>query len=244
MRRVMTCQLFALCFDASRPLRLARFWSGLLGWETTDDPRDGITLLPGDDTGFRMRFLPSQERKVGQNRMHFDLTSTSLKDQQRTVARALALGARHIDVGQRPEEGHVVLADPEGNEFCVIEPGNGFLADCGFIGALACDGSQEVGYFWSAALGWPLVWDQNEETAIRSPHGGPKVTWGGPPLMPRTGKERLHFDLAPPVDGDLRAEVDRLLSLGATRLDTGRDAAGRVPMADPDGNEFCVLTPR
>jgi hypothetical protein len=62
--------------------------------------------------------------------------------------------------------------------------------------------------------------------------------------MPRTGKERLHFDLAPPVDGDLRAEVDRLLSLGATRLDTGRDAAGRVPMADPDGNEFCVLTPR
>ncbi|MEV6175973.1 VOC family protein [Streptomyces sp. NPDC052015] len=240
----MTCQLFALCFDASRPLPLARFWSGLLGWETTEDPRDGITLLPGDDTGFRMRFLPSQERKVGQNRMHFDLTSTSVEDQQRTVARALALGARHIDVGQRPEEGHVVLADPEGNEFCVIEPGNGFLADCGFIGALACDGSQEVGYFWSAALGWPLVWDQNEETAIRSPHGGPKVTWGGPPLMPRTGKERLHFDLAPPVDGDLRAEVDRLLSLGATRLDTGRDEAGRVPMADPDGNEFCVLTPR
>ncbi|MFI9547659.1 VOC family protein [Streptomyces sp. NPDC052016] len=240
----MTCQLFALCFDASRPLRLARFWSGLLGWETTEDPRDGITLLPGDDTGFRMRFLPSQERKVGQNRMHFDLTSTSVEDQQRTVARALALGARHIDVGQRPEEGHVVLADPEGNEFCVIEPGNGFLADCGFIGALACDGSQEVGYFWSAALGWPLVWDQNEETAIRSPHGGPKVTWGGPPLMPRTGKERLHFDLAPPVDGDLRAEVDRLLSLGATRLDPGRDEAGRVPMADPDGNEFCVLTPR
>ncbi|MFE0451787.1 VOC family protein [Streptomyces sp. NPDC058914] len=240
----MTCQLFALCFDASRPLRLARFWSGLLGWETADDPRDGITLLPGDDTGFRMRFLPSQERKVGQNRMHFDLTSTSPEDQRRTVARALELGARHIDVGQRPEEGHVVLADPEGNEFCVIEPGNDFLADCGFIGALACDGSQEVGYFWSEALGWPLVWDQNEETAIRSPHGGPKVTWGGPPLMPRTGKERLHFDLAPPVDGDLRAEVDRLLSLGATRLDTGRAEGGRVPMADPDGNEFCVLTPR
>ncbi len=74
-----------------------------------------------------------------------------------------------------------MLADPEGNEFCVIEPGNNFLADCGFIGALACDGSQEVGYFWSEALGWPLVWDQDQETAIRSPHGGPKITWGGPP---------------------------------------------------------------
>jgi glyoxalase superfamily protein len=58
------------------------------------------------------------------------------------VARALELGARHLDVGRLPEEGHVVLADPEGNEFCVIEPGNGFLAGCGFIGALACDGSQ------------------------------------------------------------------------------------------------------
>ena len=61
----------------------------------------------------------------------------------------------------------MVLADPEGNEFCVIEPGNNFLADCGFIGALAGDGSQEVGYFWSEALGWPLVWDQDQETAIR-----------------------------------------------------------------------------
>ena len=99
--------------------------------------------------------------------MHFDLTSTSLEDQQETVARALGLGARHIDVGQLPEEEHVVLADPEGNEFCVIEPGNNFLADCGFIGALSSDGSREVGCFWSGALGWPLVWDQDEETAIR-----------------------------------------------------------------------------
>ena len=77
-----------------------------------------------------------------------------------------------------------MLADPEGNAFCVIEPGNSFLADCGFIGALSGDGSQATGYFWSAALDWPLVWDQDEETAIRSPHGGPKVTWGGPPLKP------------------------------------------------------------
>ncbi len=149
----MTSHLVALCFDANDPLRLARFWAGVLGWEMADDPDDGIALLPSDDTGFRIRFLPTQEQKAGQNQMHFDLTSTSLEDQQQTVARSLGLGARHIDVGQRPEEGHVVLADPEGNEFCVIEPGNNFLADCGFIGALACDGSQEVGYFWSAGAG-------------------------------------------------------------------------------------------
>jgi catechol 2,3-dioxygenase-like lactoylglutathione lyase family enzyme len=236
----LTCHLYALCFDANEPLRLARFWAGVLGWELADE--DGIALLPSDDTGFRIRVLPSQTPKAGQNRMHFDLTSTSLADQQRTVARALELGARHIDVGQRAEEEHVVLADPEGNEFCVIEPGNNFLADCGFVGAVACDGSQQVGYFWSEVLGWPLVWDQDQETAIRAPHGGPKITWGGPPLMPKAGRNRLHFDIAPPVHGNQQAEVDRLISLGATRI--GTEALSGVVLADPDGNEFCVLSPR
>jgi catechol 2,3-dioxygenase-like lactoylglutathione lyase family enzyme len=240
----MTCHLLALCFDANDPRCLARFWAGVLSREMADDHNDGIALLPDDDTGFRIRFLPTRHQKAGQNQMHFDLTSTSLEDQQQTVARSLGLGARHIDIGQRPEERHVVLADPEGNEFCVIEPGNSFLAGCGFIGALACDGSPQAGYFWSKALGWPLVWDQDQETAIRSPRGGSKITWGGPPLMSKTGKNRLHFDLAPPVHGDQQAEVDRLVALGATRIDIGQGEVSWVVMADPDGHEFCVLTPR
>jgi predicted enzyme related to lactoylglutathione lyase len=240
----MTSHLAALCFDAHDAPALARFWSEMLGWERADDPHEGVTLLPADDTGFRLRFLPSEAPKVGQNQMHFDLTSTSFEAQQATVERALALGARHIDIGQAAEDAHVVLADPEGNELCVIEAGNNFLADCGFIGAVSSDGSQECGYFWSEALGWPLVWDQDQETAIRSPHGGPKITWGGPPLMPKTGKNRLHFHLAPPAHGDQQAEVDRLVSLGATRADIGQGEVGWVVMADPDGNEFCVLTPR
>src|SRR5229473_3501034 len=222
VRSGMTCHLLALCFDANDPLRLARFWAGVLGWEMADDPQDGIALLPSDDTGFRIRFLPTQEQKAGQNQLHFDLTSTSLEDQQQTVARSLGLGARHIDIGQRPDEGHVVLADPEGNEFCIIEPDNNFLAGCGRLGSITCDGTREVGYFWSAALGWPLVWDQDEETAIRAPDGtGPLITWGGPPLAPKIGKNRLHLDIAPPDGGDQQAEVDRLVSLGATRIDIG-----------------------
>jgi len=172
----MTCRLVNLCIDANDPLALARFWSGVLGWELAHDLAD-VALVPNDDTGFKIRFLPTNEQKTVPNQMHFDLTSTSLEDQHRTVTRALELGAHHLDVGQRPEEGHVVLADPEGNELCVIGPGNQFLADCGFIGALASEGSREVGYFWSHALAWPLVWNQGEETAIRSPHGGPKITW-------------------------------------------------------------------
>ncbi|MEO3796798.1 VOC family protein [Nonomuraea sp. B10E15] len=240
----MAAQLVALCIDANDPPALARFWAGVLGWEMVDDPHDGLVLVPGDDTGFRIRCLPTQEKRTAPNQIHFDLTSATHDDQQRTVDRVLALGGRHIDVGQRPEEGHVVLADPEGNEMCVIPAGNNFLADCGFVGALSCDGTQEVGYFWSEALGWPLVWDQDQETAIRSPHGGPKITWGGPPVAPKTGKNRLHFDLAPPAGGDQQAEVDRLVALGATRVDIGQREVSWVVMADPDGNEFCVLAPR
>jgi predicted enzyme related to lactoylglutathione lyase len=238
----MTCQMLALCFDALDPARLARFWADVLSREVADGPGDGSTLVPGDDTGFGFLFLRAQE--TSQKRMHFHLQSWSLDDQEQTVARCLRLGARPIDIGQRPEEGHVVLADPEGNEFCVIEPGTSFLAGCGFFAEVSCEGSRNVGYFWSEALGWPLVWDQNQETAIRSPDGGPKISWGGLPLKPKTGKNRVHFDIAPLPGGDQLAEVERLISLGAKRASVGQGQASRVAMTDPDGNEFCVLTPR
>ncbi len=239
----MASDLVALTFDALDPDRLVQFWAGVLDWTISDDPADGIELLPGDGTGFRLRVLPTHALKVMPNRTHLDLTSTTIEDQRQTVARALDLGAQHIDIGQTPDQGHVVLADPEGNEFCVIEPGNSFLAGCGFIGAISCDGSQEVGYFWSAALGWPLVWDQEQETAIQSPHGGTKITWGGPPVNPKPAKNRLHLDIAPPA-GDIRAEADRLVALGATRINLGQSSAERVVLADPDGNEFCVVPAR
>jgi hypothetical protein len=170
--------------------------------------------------------------------MHVHLTSTDLDDQRSTVARALGLGASHLDVGQREDEGHIVLADPQANELCIIEPGNSFLAGCGFLGELACDGSRDVGVFWSEALEWPLVWDQDEETAIQSPEGGTKIAWGGPPVAAKGVAERQHFYLA--TDGDRAAEVDRLVSLGATSLGVGKD--GAALLADPDGFEFCLLT--
>jgi Glyoxalase-like domain len=240
----MTSRLVALCFDANDPLRLARFWAAALGWEIDDETRDGIGLVPTDDTRFRILFLPVPEPKSAKNRIHLDLTSTSIDDQHGTVERLIELGARHIDIGQGPHDDHVVLADPEGNELCVIEPDNSFLADCGRLGSITCDGSREVGYFWSKALEWPLVWDQDEETAIRAPDGtGPFITWG-PPVPPKGAKNRLHLDIAPPDRGDQRAEVERLVSLGATRIEIGQGDVDRVVMADPDGNEFCVLSPR
>ncbi|OYN98074.1 bleomycin resistance protein [Enemella evansiae] len=240
----MSLDLTALTINAHDPEALAGFWAGVLDRRVLPD-EDGIFVLPPvRPVQFRIEFAPSAEPKRGANRMHFDLTSTSPEDQQQTVQRVLELGGRHLDIGQGPEASHVVLADPEGDEFCVIEPGNGFLADTDVIGALSGDGTRSVGYFWSAALDWPLVWDQDSETAIQAPAGGSKLTWGGPPVAEKLGKNRFHLDLAPPVDGDQLTEAERLLSLGARRVDIGQGAVPWVVLADPDGNEFCVLTPR
>jgi predicted enzyme related to lactoylglutathione lyase len=241
----MTLRLTNLCFDANDPRQLARFWAGVLNWEIYDEAHEGIGLMPTDGTRFDIIFLPVPEPKEGKNRIHLDLSSTSIEAQNATVQRSVDLGARHIDVGQGPDSDHFVLADPEGNEFCVLEPGNNFVDYDGFLGSITCDGSgPDVGYFWSEALGWPLVWDQDDETAIRAPDGTGQFITFGPPLRPKTGKNRLHLDVAPPKDGDQQAEVERLISLGATRVDIGQGDVGWVVMADPDGNEFCVLTPR
>ena len=242
----MTSHLVALCFDANDPLRLARFWAEALHWDVGHESGEVISLVPTDGTRFQIDFARVPEPKgAPANRLHIDLTTTSLDDQTETVARLVELGGRHIDIGQGEHDKQVVLADPESNEFCVIEPTNNFLSTCARLGSITCDGTREVGFFWSAALGWPLVWDQDVETAIRAPDlTGPMITWGGPPLNPKLGKNRLHLDIAPPVDGDQRAEIERLISLGARRIDIGQGDVEWAVMADPDDNEFCVLTPR
>jgi hypothetical protein len=236
----MPSRLAALCIDANDPGRLTGFWAGLLRREIGGD---GVTITPRTDVEFDIVFRPTSAPKVGPNQMHLHLTSTSAADQRETVERAMRLGARDLDVGQRPEEGHVVLADPEGNEFCVIEPGNAFLAGCGFLGELACDGSRAVGLFWSEALEWPLVWDHDEETAVQSPAGGTKVAWGGPPVRPKTGKNRMHLHVAAASGLPLEREVSRLISSGARRIDIGQGEVPWVVLADPGGNEFCLVHP-
>ncbi|AWB91285.1 VOC family protein [Aeromicrobium chenweiae] len=238
----MASDLVALCFGAREPSVLAAFWSGLLDRRTEEVP-GGTDLVPDGGADLRIRFVPFDEPKAGRNQTHLHLTSTSPEDQDAIVRRALALGGGHLDVGQLPEEGHIVLADPEGNEFCVIEPGNSFLAGTAPVGELSCDGSPAVGRFWSAALDWPLVWDQDEETAIQSPRGGTKISWGGPPYNEKRGSNRLFLTLAP-VAGDAQQEAERLVLLGAGRVDRPVGGLGGVAMTDPGGNEFVVLESR
>ncbi|HEX5087915.1 MAG TPA: VOC family protein [Nocardioides sp.] len=218
----MSVRLLALSVDAHDPEAQAAFWGGLLG-----RPVHGPVVRGGDEPAFELRFVPGATDKSRPNWIHFHLTSARDEDQERTVERALALGATHLDVVQLPDEGHIVLADPEGNELCVIEAGNRFLAGTGFLGELACDGTREVGLFWSAALDWRLNWDQDEETSVQSPLGGTKISWGGPPVAPKTGR-RMRFEVeATP------SEVERLVALGAARVADG-------VLADPDGNEFVI----
>ncbi len=107
----MTSHLLALSCDAHDPHLLAHFWAGLLGREMADEPHDGIALLPSDETEFRIRFLSTQEPRVGPNQVHLHLTSSSLDDQQSTVYRALSLGGRRVDVGQVEVRLVVVVED-------------------------------------------------------------------------------------------------------------------------------------
>ncbi len=176
--------------------------------------------------------MSSDTEQIGPRLLHLHLTSSSPADQQRTVETVLRLGGRHCDVGQEPDDDFVVLADPGGNELCVMEPGNNFLAGTGDLGEVTSSGTRDVGLFWRDALSWQLVWDENEETAVQSPLGGTKVSWGGPPAKPKHGPNRQRFDL---VADDPSSEAERLIALGAIRLG---DLAGGVKLADLDGNEF------
>ncbi|MGJ9422903.1 VOC family protein [Aeromicrobium sp. CF3.5] len=229
----MTVRLAAVTFDVPDARVAANFWAQLLGREARE--HDGGLLLPGDTTQVGLRFVTDPSTVIAGNRdVHLHVTSAAAPSQQHVVDRAVACGASPVDVGQLDDEGHVVLAAPDGHPFCVIEPGNSYLAGTGLLGEVACDGSRAVGTFWSAALGWPLVWDQDGETAIQSPEGGTKVAWGGRPVTPLIGPLRQRFDLAVPAD-DLAPEIDRLVALGATHRASG---ISEVVLADPEGNQF------
>jgi hypothetical protein len=201
------------------PDRSAAFWSA---------------LVPAEASAVRLAFEPGPT-PAHPEPLHLHLGSPSPGTQAATVARALDLGAAHLDVGQLPEEGHVVLADPDGRAFCVIEEGNRWLAGCGLLGEVSGDGSPVVGRFWSQALGWPLLFDEGGETAVQSPGGGTKLAWSGDRASYDGGTARL--DLTGPA-----AATDRLVVLGATL--TGEGGEDWIGLRDPDGAPLRLRLPR
>jgi|SRR5215469_8072538 len=247
----MSTRLVHLVIDAADPSRQAAFWAAALGWEVAADEPDEVVAWPAgfDYPGIAalpLVFVPVAEPKTGKNRVHLDLASASLDDQAATVSRLLDLGAVPADIGQC-EVPWVVLADPEGNELCVLDPrpsyrGTGPVAavviDCADPGRLAS--------FWTEAAGWRADAGRQRDdfVALRSVSGaGPFLELLRAPGA-KTGKNRIHPDVAPFPGGDINAEAARLRALGATAVDVGQGDVSWVVLADPEGNEFCVLTPR
>jgi catechol 2,3-dioxygenase-like lactoylglutathione lyase family enzyme len=104
--------------EAVDPDRLAGFWAEVLGWRRTD-AYDGVVEIAGADGGPpTLVFVPVTHPKAGKNRLHLDVNPTGCS-QDEELARLLSLGAVEVDVGQG-EQTWVVLADPEGNEFCLL----------------------------------------------------------------------------------------------------------------------------
>lgn len=102
---------------------LARFWAAALRWRVLSEREREVVIGPDESAPVGMCFMPvpAAERKTVKNRLHLDLT-TGAEDREAEIDRLIALGARRVDVGQTGEESWTVLADPEGNEFCVVRP--------------------------------------------------------------------------------------------------------------------------
>ena len=120
----MDIRIQCLVVDSDDCELLARFWSQAIGWRITYESPDEWCIEPPEGSPAvnvtpDILFVKVSDRKSVKNRLHLDLKP---KDQAAEVERILALGATHADVGQSDEVSWVVLADPEGNEFCVLAP--------------------------------------------------------------------------------------------------------------------------
>jgi hypothetical protein len=128
----MTSRFIEIIVDCHDPRALAEFWAQVLDYHVTADEEGWIEIAPWDtepkDLRERLRaapgiptlvFGPVPEGKTVKNRLHIDVSPAD-RSTAEEVERLLALGATRADVGQKGDESWVVLADPEGNEFCVL----------------------------------------------------------------------------------------------------------------------------
>ena len=115
----MSLRLYNVAVDCADPRALARFWAAVLGHQVLFEDDDEVVVGRDAHAYPGLCFLRVPDHKAGKNRLHLDLDPD---DQRAEVDRLLALGATRADVGQGDDVTWVVLADPEGNEFCVLRP--------------------------------------------------------------------------------------------------------------------------
>lgn len=109
-----------LVLDCADPVRLGAFWAAALGYRNAGQAGVYVALYPTTAPGPQLLLQQVAEPKVGKNRMHLDIDVTDLDVE---VTRLVGLGATQLSDGRRSEHGStwVTMADPEGNEFCVVE---------------------------------------------------------------------------------------------------------------------------
>lgn len=115
----MSSKLAVIAIDATRPRVVAEFWCAVLNWHIVEEDTDIISIAPQDQSWPSIDVIAVPEGKTVKNRLHFDLRADGVSTAEE-LERLLALGARRVDVGQGPDVSWVVLADPEGNEFCLL----------------------------------------------------------------------------------------------------------------------------
>lgn len=120
----MASRWYTIVVDSRDPATLGRWWAEALGFRVVYEAPDEVAIAKDDDTYPGLVFVPVPEQKSLKNRLHIDLAPD---DRDAEVERLLRLGATHADVGQGEDKTWVVLADPEGNEFCVLSSREGGL---------------------------------------------------------------------------------------------------------------------
>jgi predicted enzyme related to lactoylglutathione lyase len=238
--------------DVDDAAALAPFYERLLGWRRLfEDPDEGIALVPDGPLRWGGHGLLLYTRhdtgpKRSKNAAHPDLRPA---DQAAAVALARSLGAQPADVGQGAV-GWEVLTDPAGNELCVLAA-DGTVADGVLLEAWTLDVSDvdRATRFWAALLDWEVGGREDEGYAWLQDPSGEGVILGLQRVDGRpAAKNRVHPDLIPSgAEGDPDArprEVERALRLGARRVDIGQGDVSWEVLADPEGNELCVLAPR
>ncbi|GAA2483014.1 VOC family protein [Winogradskya humida] len=241
----MATRLVQINMKARDDAALGRFWAAALGWEVSSEGPGVTNLEPAgfvypDPVAVVVDIIVSPEPKTVKNRVHLDLATTSAAHQAETVARLTGLGATLADVGQG-DVPWTVMADPEGNEFCVLDS---MYEQTGPIASVVvdCADPREMARFWGEATDWTVHKVTDVSAVLRSAKGvGPYLQFLRSPDV-KTGWNRVHLDVRPYPADDLEAEAARLRGLGATPVDLGQDITWKV-LTDPEGNEFCLLTP-
>jgi predicted enzyme related to lactoylglutathione lyase len=123
----MALTLHHIVVDAHDLPGLASFWAQVLGWRVLSEREREVVIGPEETAPVGICFMPVTDRKTAKNRLHLDLT-TGADDRDAEIDRILALGAQPVDIGQTGAESWTVLADPEGNEFCVVRPKSTLIA--------------------------------------------------------------------------------------------------------------------